>query len=78
MNQPLENLPATAQTMAMKGGGYYSQRTQGAKDVIDNAVKMLLDAAQVVPSPSKGQPIRLADFGAADGGHLGGGLAKMH
>ena len=38
MNQPLENLPATAQTMAMKGGGYYSQRTQGAKDVIDNAV----------------------------------------
>ena len=45
MNQPLENLPATAQTMAMKGGGYYSQRTQGAKDVIDNAVKMLLDAA---------------------------------
>ena len=68
MNQPLENLPATAQTMAMKGGGYYSQRTQGAKDVIDNAVKMLLDAAQVVPEPSKGQPIRLADFGAADGG----------
>ncbi len=68
MNQPLENLPATAQTMAMKGGGYYSQRTRGAKDVIDNAVKMLLDAAQVVPEPSKGQPIRLADFGAADGG----------
>ena len=68
MNQPLENLPATAQTMAMKGGGYYSQRTRGAKDVIDNAVRMLLDAAQVVPEPSQGQPIRLADFGAADGG----------
>ena len=65
MNQPLENLPATAQTMAMKGGGYYSQRTRGAKDVIDNAVKMLLDAAQVVTEPSKGQTNRLADFGAA-------------
>ena len=68
MNQSLKNSPTTGQTMAMKGGGYYSQRTRGAKDVIDNAVKMLFDAAQVIPEPSKGQPIRLADFGAADGG----------
>ena len=58
----------TARTMAMKGGGYYSERTRGAKDVIDNASGMLLDAVDQISPPSDGQPITLADFGAADGG----------
>lgn len=58
----------TARTMAMKGGGYYSQRTRGAKDVIDNAKGMLLEAVDAISAPVSGQPIRLADFGAADGG----------
>ena len=30
------NLGKTAATVAMKGDGYYSQSTRGAKDVIDN------------------------------------------
>ena len=39
--------------MAMKGGGYYSQRTRGAKDVIDNASEMLLEAADAIDPPAK-------------------------
>ena len=57
----------TARTIAMKGGGYYSQRTRGAKDVIDNASGMLLEAADAIAPPNEGHPIVLADFGAADG-----------
>lgn len=58
----------TASTTAMKSGGYYSERTRGAKDVIDNASGMLLDAVAAIPEPPAGQPVRIADFGAADGG----------
>lgn len=58
----------TAATTAMKGGGYYSQSTRGAKDVIDNAAGMLLEAVAALPAPDPGQPVRVADFGAADGG----------
>ena len=52
----------------MKSGGYYSQSTRGAKDVIDNASGMLMDAVAALPEPPVGQPVRIADFGAADGG----------
>ena len=52
----------------MKGGGYYSQSTRGAKDVIDNASGMLMDAVAALPSPPALRPIQIADFGAADGG----------
>jgi SAM-dependent methyltransferase len=52
----------------MKGGGYYSQSTRGAKDVIDNASGMLLDAVVALPEPRPGDPVSIADFGAADGG----------
>ena len=58
----------TAQTLSMKGAGYYSQRTRGAKNVIDNAASMLSDAVHALPKPLDGQPVRIADFGAADGG----------
>ena len=67
MNQP-NTTTTTARTMAMKGGGYYSERTRGAKDVIDNASGMLLEAVNQIPPPRGGQPVTLADFGAADGG----------
>ncbi|MEL6421801.1 MAG: SAM-dependent methyltransferase [Pseudomonadota bacterium] len=54
---------------AMKGGGYYSERTRGAKHVIDRAADMLLDAARSIPGPADdGQPLRIADYGTADGG----------
>ncbi|MEM0991140.1 MAG: SAM-dependent methyltransferase [Pseudomonadota bacterium] len=58
----------TAAATAMKGGGYYSQSTQGAKHVIDNAAGMLLEAIAALPDPAPGQPVRITDFGAADGG----------
>ncbi len=60
-------------TIAMKSGGYYSARTKGAKDVIDNAAPLVLSAVEALDlggnlggDPSR--PICLADFGAADGG----------
>jgi hypothetical protein len=52
----------------MKGGGYYSRRTRGAKDAIDGASGMLMEAVAALPAPNPGQPVRVADFGAADGG----------
>ena len=58
----------TASSTAMKGGGYYTQSTRGAKDAIDNAAGMLLVAVDALPGPEAGRPVRIADFGAADGG----------
>ncbi len=58
----------TAATVAMKGAGYYSRSTRGAKDVIDNAMGMLLEATSAIPAPPMGLPLHIADFGAADGG----------
>ena len=52
----------------MKGGGYYSQSTRGAKDVIDNASGMLMEAVAALPEPAAGRAIQIADYGAADGG----------
>ena len=45
----------TAATTSMKGGGYYSQSTRGAKDVIDNASAMLMEAVAALPDPAPGQ-----------------------
>ncbi|MEM7210504.1 MAG: SAM-dependent methyltransferase [Pseudomonadota bacterium] len=58
----------TAATTSMKGGGYYSQSTRGAKDVIDNAADMLLEAVAALPEPDAPLPVSIADYGAADGG----------
>ena len=58
----------TAAATAMKGGGYYTRSTRGAKDVIDNAAGMLLDAVAALPEPPPGMLLQIADFGAADGG----------
>tara|TARA_B100000676_G_scaffold26986_1_gene24758 strand:- start:542 stop:1687 length:1146 start_codon:yes stop_codon:yes gene_type:complete len=76
MAKPREAAQGTARTMAMKGGGYYSQRTRGAKDVIDNAAGMLVEAADAISRPGKGMPVTLADFGAADGGTSESALRK--
>ena len=59
---------STASTVAMKGGGYYSESTRGAKDVIDKASGLLLDAAKEIAPPPHGQAVQIADMGAADGG----------
>jgi hypothetical protein len=52
--------------IAMKGGGYYSLATLGAKHVIDGAVPLLL--AAIARMPERPGPFVFADMGTADGG----------
>ena len=55
----------TQAVLAMRSSGYYSERTAGARNVINNAQHMVLAALTETPhSPT----LRIADFGAADGG----------
>jgi hypothetical protein len=58
----------TARDIAMKGAGYYSKATTGAKDVIDAAAHLVLDAAAAVTLADDGKPITVSDMGCADGG----------
>ena len=54
--------------VAMWGGGYYSTATKGAKDVIDGATPLVLDAIRRMPETRTEDPFTLADMGCADGG----------
>jgi len=54
-----------AAVLAMVGDGYYSQRTAGARNVINIALPMVRAALAATPHTPQ---LRLADFGAADGG----------
>lgn len=54
--------------MAMKGAGYYSKATIGAKRVMDNAAPLILDALERQPPADDGTPFAMTDMGAADGG----------
>ena len=65
MNNPKKSGINTQDVLAMRGEGYYSERTAGAKNVINDAGAMVFDALRNLP-PSK--TLRLADYGAADGG----------
>ena len=56
MNEPI----------AMKGGGYYSLATLGAKHVIDGAAPMVLGA--IARMPDGAGPFVFSDMGTADGG----------
>ena len=59
---------ATSGFMAMKGAGYYSKATIGAKHVMDNATAMVLDAVDRMALEDDGTVFRATDMGAADGG----------
>ena len=63
-------MPADATTsfMAMKGAGYYSRATIGAKHVMDNAAELVLDAIARMDPADDGSVFRVTDMGAADGG----------
>ena len=64
MSGKAENLNTQA-VLAMKGEGYYSARTAGAKHAIDKVRPFLELALEALPD----RPVlRFADFGAADGG----------
>ena len=54
-----------AAVLSMVGDGYYSQRTAGARNVINIALPMVRDALASTPHTPR---LKLADFGAADGG----------
>ncbi|MCE2517440.1 MAG: SAM-dependent methyltransferase [Alphaproteobacteria bacterium] len=54
-----------AAVLSMVGQGYYSERTAGARNVINTATEMVRDALATTPATDR---IRLADYGAADGG----------
>ncbi|MDQ2090510.1 hypothetical protein [Marimonas arenosa] len=54
--------------MAMKGAGYYSRATIGAKHVMDNAAGLVLDALERMDPDDDGSVFRVTDMGAADGG----------
>ena len=55
----------TQDVLAMRGDGYYSERTAGARNVINDAGAMVLNALRDLPPTST---LRFADYGAADGG----------
>ena len=51
--------------LSMKGAGYYSKKTAGAKNAIDSIQEILERALLSLPQTDI---LRFADFGAADGG----------
>lgn len=55
-------------TIAMRGAGYYSSNTVGAKTVIDKVGDLVVEAVARMPNLEPGRPFLIADFGAADGG----------
>ena len=57
-----------ATKIAMRGAGYYSSNTVGAKAAIDKVADRVVEALARMPALPPGQPFALADFGAADGG----------
>src|SRR5215813_3747422 len=54
--------------IAMRGAGYYSANTVGAKTVIDKVGDLVVEAVARMPRLEPGRPFVIADFGAADGG----------
>jgi hypothetical protein len=58
----------TAGFMAMKGAGYYSRATTGARDVINAATPLILAAVDRMGLKDDGSAFRAADIGCADGG----------
>ncbi|WP_425038800.1 hypothetical protein [Primorskyibacter sp. S187A] len=52
--------------MAMKGAGYYSRATTGARDVINGALPLIEDLLSA--EGNDGPPLTFSDMGAADGG----------
>jgi hypothetical protein len=57
-----------AVNVAMRGDGYYSATTQGAKDVINGATPLLLAAIRRLPDTDASRPLTFTDMGCADGG----------
>ena len=64
LREPAIDRPVkTARHIAMKGEGYYSRATTGAKDAIDDGTPMILDAVAAMAIPDDGSPFTMADIG---------------
>ena len=57
-----------APVIAMRGAGYYSENTVGAKAVIDAAGDLVMQALADMPLTDASSPFAIADYGCADGG----------
>jgi hypothetical protein len=55
-------------TIAMRGGGYYSDNAIGAKMVVDATFPFVEEALRGIVARASDKPLALADFGASDGG----------
>ena len=55
-------------TISMRGAGYYSANTIGAKTAINRVGDLVVAAVAKTPALAAGAPFAVADFGAADGG----------
>ncbi len=55
-------------TIAMRGAGYYSSNTMGAKTVIDKVGDLCVGAIERLHAIAPDQALLIVDFGAADGG----------
>ena len=55
----------TQSVLSMKGEGYYSQKTVGAKNAIDKMEVLIKEALKNIP---KAEILRIADFGSDDDG----------
>jgi hypothetical protein len=64
MTQP----SGAAPVIAMRGAGYYSENTVGAKAVIDAAGDLVMQALATMDLTASSTPFAVADYGAADGG----------
>ncbi|MFO1091507.1 MAG: SAM-dependent methyltransferase [Hyphomicrobiales bacterium] len=58
----------TERFMAMKGQGYYSKATTGARDVILGAAPLVLGAIERMNLGAASGAVRITDMGCADGG----------
>ena len=58
----------TDSSISMKGGGYYSKNTPGAKHVIDRAGAHVMEKLSQMEITQSDRPFSVIDYGAADGG----------
>jgi hypothetical protein len=54
--------------VAMRGGGYYSAATKGARDVIENATPLVLEMIGRLPDHDISTAFTMTDMSCADGG----------
>lgn len=59
---------AQSEGITMSGGGLYSLATTGAKDVIDAATPLVLNAIKALPERSISDGFTISDMGSADAG----------